>query len=119
MLPCGDSICLACFEPLLQPQESKLICPVDEEVLIIPAKFRATVAKMQKQKIQMLWILCQEHQDIIAEYYCPQHRTMVCHQCAFSGHSDHAKKLQHVVSKDVEGFCERALQRLQERKHKL
>ena len=79
---------------------------------MIPAKFKATVAKMQKAKVQLLWILCQAHPDIIAEYFCPVHRTMVCHQCAFQNHSDHAKKLEHVKSKDVEGFCERSLTRL-------
>ncbi len=44
---------------------------------------------------------------------------MVCHQCAFQNHSDHAKKIERVTSRDLEGFCERALHRLQERKHKL
>ena len=48
MLPCGDSICLSCFEPLMQPQESKLVCPVDEEVVVIPKKFRDNVNKMLK-----------------------------------------------------------------------
>ena len=74
---------------------------------------------MLKQKVQMLWILCKEHPEIIAEYYCPTHKSMICHQCAFKEHSDHAKKLDHVGSKDVEGFCERSLHRLQDRKNKI
>ena len=112
LLPCGDSICLLCFEPLMQPQESKLICPVDEEVLIIPKKFRENVNRMLKAKTQILWILCQGHPQIIAEYYCAEHKVMICHQCAFKEHAIHAKKIQHVVAKDVEGFCERSLVRL-------
>ena len=119
MLPCGDSICLSCFEPLLQPQENKIVCPVDEEVLVIPKKFRDNVTKLLKQKSQLLWILCKDHNDIIAEYFCPVHKAMICHQCAFKTHSDHAKKLEHVTARDVEGFCDRSLQRLQDRKNKI
>ncbi|CDW75181.1 tldc domain-containing protein [Stylonychia lemnae] len=119
ILPCGDSICLSCFEPLLLPQESKLVCPVDQEIIIIPKKFKENVQKMLKTKNNMLWILCQDHVDIIAEYYCNTHRQMICHQCAYKTHADHAKKLDHVVTNDIQGFCERALHRLQERKNKL
>lgn len=79
MLPCGDSICLSCFEPLMQPQENKIVCPVDGEILVIPKKFRDNVTKLLKQKSQLLWILCKDHNDIIAEYFCPVHKAMICH----------------------------------------
>ena len=44
---------------------------------------------------------------------------MICHQCAYKTHADHARKLDHVVASDIQGFCERSLHRLQERKNQL
>ncbi|CDW83697.1 UNKNOWN [Stylonychia lemnae] len=42
---------------------------------------------------------------------------IVCHQCAYKSHADHAKKLDHIVASDIQGYCERALNRLKERKN--
>ncbi|CDW74544.1 UNKNOWN [Stylonychia lemnae] len=119
ILPCGDSICLSCFGKALEPEESKLICPIDKEALIITKKFREKIQKMTQQKNKLLWILCQNHLDLIAEYYCNTHREMVCHLCAHKGHANHAKKLDLIVDKDIQGFCERALERLNERRSKI
>ncbi|CDW89660.1 UNKNOWN [Stylonychia lemnae] len=116
MLPCGDLICLSCFQTLLEPQESKLICPVDKETLIISQKFREKVQKITKQQQELLWISCQQHIDLIAEYYCNIHRELVCHQCVHKSHRAHAQKLDHVVAQDIQEFCERALIRLKERR---
>ncbi|CDW77572.1 UNKNOWN [Stylonychia lemnae] len=74
---------------------------------------------MIKQKTELLWILCQNHLDLIAEYYCNIHREIVCHLCVHKGHANHAKKLDHIVASDVQGFCERAIERLKERRSKI
>ncbi|CDW88405.1 tldc domain-containing protein [Stylonychia lemnae] len=97
ILPCGDSICLICFEKALEPQEEKLICPIDKEALIISKKFREKIQKMTKHRSEEI----------------------VCHLCAHKGHANHAKKLDHIVASDVQGFCERAIERLKEKRGRI
>jgi hypothetical protein len=93
LLPCGDNICLLCFEHLMgkDPATDKIVCPADQEEVMISKKFREKINILIEQKNQKLWILCKDHNEHIAEYLCPKERVLICYECAFSEHSDHAK----------------------------
>ena len=54
MLGCGDTVCLVCLQKLLDPESDKIICPYDQEELMITKKFRERVAGMVKEKKEIL-----------------------------------------------------------------
>ena len=87
-LPCGDQICLSCLDKLLQPQESKITCPLCQEIIEITNKFTQNLAKLRGQG-NTLNIYCKEHPQVLADHYCKQHETLICLNCAFAGHADH------------------------------
>ena len=43
ILPCGDGICLECFDESLNPLDSKISCPLDSESVFVNNKFKENV----------------------------------------------------------------------------
>ena len=38
LLPCGDTLCEKCFNLMTEPQENRIICPFDNEILDLPSR---------------------------------------------------------------------------------
>eukprot|EP00347_Sterkiella_histriomuscorum_P017056 403350831 len=111
MLPCGDFLCLQCFNKNFDAKENKITCPFDQETLNIPAKMRENINTL-KMRANTLWVSCDAHSENQAECYCRQHKTMVCHKCALQLHSEHKNSITDVKMRDVEIYFESAVDKL-------
>jgi hypothetical protein len=118
ILPCGDEICLDCFDLLLQPMNNKLQCPFDGILHHISEKYLENIQKMKSQMAPVN-IYCDVHPELEIDYYCKKHVKLVCNKCALVGHADHLESLVQVERFGVENFCERVRIKLNLLKNKI
>ena len=62
MLPCGDFLCLSCYESRLEEVDGQTTvdCPKDNEKVVIPAKLKENVRELKIRSLA-LWIHCDKH----------------------------------------------------------
>lgn len=118
ILPCGDELCLDCFDLLLQPLNNKLQCPFDGIVHHISEKYLENIQKMKSQMAPVN-IYCDEHPEIEVDYFCKKHSRLMCNKCALVQHADHLENLVQVERFGVENFCERVRIKLNLLKNKI
>eukprot|EP00347_Sterkiella_histriomuscorum_P015508 403356764 len=120
IIPCGDEICLRCLGRLLKEEEVKqIICPVDQQIVLISKKFRLKALQLLESKNQeILNILCEKHPDQIAEYYCEKERELGCHQCIYHNHKEHIAKISHVLPCNISEFNLRVIEKLKFQKQR-
>lgn len=79
-LPCGDIICMSCFEEGYNEESASLLCTDCGDHVQIPHKLKDNVDKL-KNGSATVWILCDEHQGQAACYYWHPTKTLNCWDC--------------------------------------
>ena len=64
------------------------------------------IRKLQKSAI--INIFCDKHPDSHTEFYCIEHKTLICSKCAILGHHDHVEELKDIKRDDLVQFCTKA-----------
>eukprot|EP00347_Sterkiella_histriomuscorum_P014229 403361679 len=96
LLPCDDTVCLECVqERILGRNQSKdsqsLTCCIDNSHQFPTLD----VTKIDSQILEeftdknVLSIVCDQHQDYFAKYWCPKCQVKVCDKCSYTTHEYH------------------------------
>ena len=107
-LPCGDTICLACFDQTFEVENNALLCEPCGDWVQIPPKLKANVQKL-KSNTKVVWITCDEHKASAATYYWHQDRRLVCWDC-FIKNNWPTKNLITVNAESVEQYFYRLVE---------
>jgi len=57
---------------------------------------------LEKQKNKGLTILCEDHPDLVAEFYCKKDEVFLCYKCALLTHQGHEIKDAKEIHVDPE-----------------
>ncbi len=86
-LPCGDPICLICFDKLYDPEKRILICPSDDKEQTITLKFKENRVDSLRRK--GMAVVCDQHPDREVDFFCITCRAFGCLQCRYQQHAHH------------------------------
>ena len=107
-LPCGDTICMACFETTFEADNNSLMCEPCGDHVLIPVKLRDNVQKL-KAESKTVWITCDHHKGLIAMYYWHPEKKLACWDC-FVKNGWPTNKMVLLNSDSVDEYCQRLLQ---------
>jgi hypothetical protein len=64
-MPCGDVICMTCFEEHYVAETQSILCSQCGDQVSIPPKLKDNVDKL-KSESKIVWILCDQHRGHVA-----------------------------------------------------
>ena len=106
-LPCGDTICMSCFDSTFEADSNTLMCEPCQDYVQIPLKLKENVGKL-KASTKTVWITCDEHKGQSAMYYWHPDKKLACWDC-YVKNGWPTKNMTVVDPDSVEQYCERIL----------
>ena len=94
-------------------------CPFDKKELVVSQIIENQHLIKSLQKSTLINITCDKHPNNQAEFYCIEHKTLICSKCAILGHHDHVEELKDIKRDDLVQFCTKANNIIDEESQKL
>ena len=114
---CHDMICQKCVTTLAQ--DGKMICPFCKKDVTKDQIFANIYLLRDLEKQTHIGIFCDKHPTTLADLYCLIHEIFLCNKCALIEHHDHVSDLKDMNRVDLEQFCTKAVNVIDEESEKL
>ena len=81
-------------------------CPFDKKELVVSQIIENQHLIKSMQKSTLINITCDKHPNNQAEFYCIEHKNLICSKCAILDHQGH--DLKDIKRDDLVQFCTKA-----------